>query len=341
VINLLEYNVWSLFHKHGFNKKYIHIADEITGLKKNFFYGSKEKNIFQPDIDIISNLRVTDNYLQADFVLIPHPWVSIQKRKSYLDYLVRLSRDVPLLVANSDDVSPRCDLPNTLQFRSFLHPKESSFRKIVFPYPAHKFVSNIRNWRPVPRVSFIGFVPKFGLGSLTSKSSSFIKSPLKTSVYINRRITVIKLKNLDWQFDITCIPRKQFTLLSDNNNLKSHMIEYKENLAKTDYVICPRGFANTSIRFYEALSAGATPILIDSGSPLPQIETKNFWDNNILKLSLFSDWSQNIWNDWQNLGTNANYLKRQLLNAEVFEQELYFENFVRKIFRNYLKISNV
>jgi hypothetical protein len=112
--------------------------------------------------------------------------------------------------------------------------------------------------------------------------------------------------------------------------------QYKENIRKSDYVICPRGFANTSIRFYETLSAGATPILIDSGSQLPILKNELFWKTNIIHLDLFSNWEEAIFNDWKYLGINRNYRSRQLLNKKIFQKELNFENYALKIFQSYL-----
>lgn len=334
--NLLNHAKWSLHHKNAFSGEYIFMAREIPGLKKNFLYQPDDPMNLKPRIDLISKLKITNDYLKADYVFVPHPWISIKRNYSYLEYLVKLSTDVPLIIANSDDISPKCDLPNTLQLRSFLHPKENEYRKIIMPYPAKQVQSELRSWKPVPQVSFIGYVPKFSFGSLTSMSTSFIKSPIKSSVFLNRKISLIRLNNLRHVFKVVCIPRVSFTLTSENGNLNSHKREYEKNLQESDYVVCPRGFGNTSIRFYETLSAGATPILVNSGSDLPKISLDNFWKTNVLQLELFSDWGKAISKDWDFLKNNTNYFDRQQANKEIFAQELHLEKYARKIFSNYI-----
>lgn len=329
--------IWHLTNRNGFGTNYIYIAKEITDLKKNFLYQSNDPFNFRPKIDFIRRLRTTGSFDCADYILVPHPWISIRKNKEYLRYLQELSDFAPLIIANSDDQSPKCNLSNTIEIRTFLHPKENNFRKIIFPYPAKSIDAPIRDWKPVPRVSFVGFVPKLSLGSLTSKSRSFFRSPIRSSVYINRRISVHKTRSLQTKFKIECITREQFSLLPENHNLKIHVDEYKRNIRKTDYVICPRGFANTSIRFYETLSAGATPILINSGSPLPILKDELFWKTNIIQLDLFSNWEKAIFNDWQTLGINKNYRLRQLSNKKIFQKELNLESYALKIFESYLK----
>jgi hypothetical protein len=45
--------------------------------------------------------------------------------------------------------------------------------------------------------------------------------------------------------------------------------EYIENLQNNDFALAPRGDANASTRFFEALSLGRIPILIDTDIVLP------------------------------------------------------------------------
>jgi hypothetical protein len=115
-----------------------------------------------------------------------------------------------------------------------------------------------------------------------------------------------------------------------------HIKEYQENLSQSDYILCPRGFGNVSIRFYETLSSGATPLLIDSGTKLPELIDSNFWQSNILVLKLFSDWAKIIWKDWEHLGKSDNYMNRQLRNEKVFSSELYLQKYAEKIFSGYI-----
>ena len=332
----LTWERWGLFNKNNHYNFKVFIADEIIGVKRNFLYTEEDQLNFTSKAKLISKLNISKSQHDSDFILVPHHWIAIRKNENYKKYLLSLSKTTPLLLENSGDISPKCDLPNTLQFRSFLHPKESDYRKIILPYRAKHQKFNLRDWRPIPQISFIGFVPKMSLGSLTSKSHSFIHSPFKSSVYLNRKLAVKKLKKLKNEFKIVCTERATFTLLPDNPNFNIHIKEYQENLSQTDYVLCPRGFGNVSIRFYETLSSGATPLLIDSGTKLPELVDNNFWESNILVLKLFSDWAKIIWNDWEHLSKSDNYMNRQLSNEQVFSSELYLQKYAEKIFINYM-----
>ena len=45
--------------------------------------------------------------------------------------------------------------------------------------------------------------------------------------------------------------------------------EYIDNILDSDYVLCVRGWGNFSFRFFEAMSLGRTPVLIDTDCVLP------------------------------------------------------------------------
>ncbi len=338
---LLTWDRWSLFNQ---NRQYcfkMFIANEIPRVGKNFLSSSDKQSDLKPTVDLIPFLNISESLQDSDFVLVPHDWVYIKNNSAYKKYLVSLSKSTPLLLTNTGDISPKCNLPNTLQLRTFLHPNESSYRKIIFPYPVKHQNFKIRTWKPIPQISFIGFVPKMSLGSLTSKSWSFVNSPVKSSVYLNRKLAVSKLKRLKHEFRIVCTERNTFTLLPDNQNLNLHIREYQENLSQSDYILCPRGFGNVSIRFYETLSSGATPILIESGAKLPELTDDNFWQSNMLVVKLFSDWTKVIWKDWEYMSKGDNYLNRQLRNEQIFSSELYIQKYAEKIFVDYLLPENI
>jgi hypothetical protein len=251
--------------------------------------------------------------------------------------LNQLSRDVPILIVNSGDVSPRCTLNNKLELRVWLHPWESSDNKIVLPYPVKEKKLTIRTWSTKPRISFMGYIPKLGQGSLFGENLPGLLKPIKSSVYLNRHIAAYKLKRLAPKFDVYFKARSTFTAYSSNPNLERHLSEYDNELSLADYILCPRGAGNSSIRFFEAICSGATPILIDSGGKLPELSDNKFWGNNILTVKLFKNWANIIYKDWANLRIGANYEFRQVQNNRVFLEELKFEVYLEKLFYKYLR----
>jgi hypothetical protein len=183
----------------------------------------------------------------------------------------------------------------------------------------------------------MGYVPKLGPGSFFGENIQGLRKPIKSSVYLNRNISVSKLKSLNSEFNVHIQKRSSYTSYTSNPNLNVHMSEFDTELTRSDYILSPRGFGNTSMRFFETLSAGATPILIDSGGVNPLIDDNNFWSQNIINVRLFENWSQHISNDWSHLSRESNYEQRQVQNNHIFLTQLKFEIYLEKLFKKYLK----
>jgi hypothetical protein len=335
--NLLNQNRWNLYRKNLQSNNSIFIAKEVNGLPRNELFPRSVSHPTIPNIALISKLNVTDNPSEADYVLVPHSWRNILNNRDYLRYLNQLSKDTPILIVNSGDVSPRCVLKNKLELRTFLHPWESSAHKIVLPYPVKEKQFITRAWKPRPRISFMGYIPKLGPGSVFGENIQGILKPIKSSVYLNRNIAGLRLKKLSSKFEVNFKPRPTFTAFASNPDLQKHVSEYDTELSVSDYVLCPRGSGNTSIRFFETICAGATPILIDSGGQFPKIADNKFWENNVLKVGLFKNWERSISRDWANLGIGDNYNLRQFQNNKVFSEQLNFETYLEKLFDQYLR----
>jgi hypothetical protein len=54
-----------------------------------------------------------------------------------------------------------------------------------------------------------------------------------------------------------------------NDDAEQRRREFITNMAESDYVLCVRGFANFSFRFYETLAAGRIPVLVNTDCVLP------------------------------------------------------------------------
>ncbi len=336
ISNLLDWQKWSLYKKNYSNNYQIYLSHELEGIPKNELFLRMSPHPTLPDIDLISNLKLTLSVENSDYVLVPHAWRHIKDNPNYLAYLHNLSKETPILVVNSGDISPRCNLSNTVELRTFLHPWEKNGRKIVLPYPVMDKIFKIRKWKPKPTISFMGYVPKLGPGSFFGENIQGLMRPIKSSVYLNRKLSTHKLEKLTSDFDVKLTKRSSFTAYSSNPNLEKLIEEYNSELNGADYILCPRGAANTSMRFYESLSAGRTPILVDSGGSLPEMKTKEFWSSNVITVNLFRDWTKQILDDWQELSNSDAYKVRQIENNKIFSEELKFEKYLSKLFQRYL-----
>jgi hypothetical protein len=334
--NLMDYKKLGLYRTREINTGKLFITPKIDGYGLNDLYPWNIIRPTRPYIDIIKSLNTSSNYKEADYALVPHGWSQIKNDKNYLHYLNQLSHEIPILIFNSGDTASSCSLNNSLELRTHLQPWENLKRKIVFPYPTSPKQFTERIWKSKPTISFMGYVPKFGFTSFFGNEVRCLRKPIKSSVYLIRHISTSRLNNLSKIFDVIVTKRDQFTAYNSNPFLGQHIKEYDELLSETDYVLCPRGLGNSSIRFYETLSSGATPILIDTNSGLPKIPNEKFWETNILKVGLFSNWRSFIQNDWDYLKRGDNYSMRQKQNRETFTRNLEVNQFFNELFKNYI-----
>jgi hypothetical protein len=335
--NLLEWSNWGLINTNKMQNYKILIANNLENTPTHVIFSQKVKTPTVPNIDFISKLNITNSIKFADYVLVPHQWNQIKDNKEYLVYLKILSKSVPLIIANFGDRSPKMQFENTLELRTFLHPWEDLNRKIVLPYPVDSRIFRLRKWRPIPRVSFMGYLPRLGLGTLFSRDINGILQIINSSSYIQRRLSIYRLRKLESSLQVNIVKRNKYTAFKSNPDLVNLMEEFQKDLNESDYILCPRGTANVSIRFFETLSAGATPILVHSGGQLPIINSNLFWDSNVLKVNLTSDWRKAVLNDWNSIGSDVNYTIRQFKNHDTFINELSFEKYLSRMFNKYLR----
>lgn len=107
--------------------------------------------------------------------------------------------------------------------------------------------------------------------------------------------------------------------------------EYYNNMLTGSFALCSRGGGNFSYRFYEALSFGRIPILIDTDCELPFEKKKIIqWDNHIIRIPIKEFFNLKR-NDFINLIDHnvekLSPLQNRKLWQTYFSPEGYFENF--------------
>lgn len=329
--------VRELAYTPGLNRKKIYVPELLPNVKPIDIF---PKEVVPPrgvQSSIFKQLLTTNHLAEASLILVPHEWQDIRHNWDYIDMLQRNSARIPILIFNTGDKSPPVNIKNAIQIRTFLHPGESSMRKIIIPYPVLRREFKLREWNAIPKVGFMGHVPKLSPGSLVSRPRPSFRYPIKSSSYLSRRLSITKLQNLVPEIDVDLVVRSSFTALHKNKNLLAHSNDFQEQLFNCDYILCPRGYGNTSMRFYEALSAGKTPILVDSAGEMPRLNKGQDWRNHILSVDLRGKWAELILQDWGTLSKGKNYFTRQLSNLDLFNSVLDFDSYMAQLFSEYAK----
>lgn len=86
------------------------------------------------------------------------------------------------------------------------------------------------------------------------------------------------------------ITGKQWALhcTSQNTNVSSHVMRYNQVLSDSVFVLCPAGAGRNTIRLWEALAAGAIPVLFDEPPAWPVIQTETTPHMESIALNLSS-----------------------------------------------------
>ena len=108
-------------------------------------------------------------------------------------------------------------------------------------------------------------------------------------------------------------------------------LAYYDNIASSDYVLCVRGAGNFSVRFYETLMMGKTPVFVNTDCLLPfedQIDWKQHvvwveWKDRENVADILSKFHQNV--------SDEDFIELQLNNRKLWKERLSVEGMLEMI----------
>lgn len=283
------------------------------------------------------NLRVTTQLVNSDVVLVPYDLSNWYKDKNYIIYLKSLSKKKKLIILNTADyINKIKKIKNAIYLRTFLNPGEHSQDTIIIPYEISPLI-NARSFNPKFNISFMGYFPKvFSFRIFYALKNSF-RYPVQGNGAIIRKLMARKLRKTDLPF--TLVVRNSFSgwKRDKSENTLNRRSEFLNSVSESRYVICPRGDGNQSLRFYEALSAGRVPILIDTRIKLP-LEDQLDYSKFIITIKIND--SIEIWRkkilDFESLYNETTFKLLSKEIGEFYDQNLSMYNFYRNLFIDFL-----
>lgn len=109
--------------------------------------------------------------------------------------------------------------------------------------------------------------------------------------------------------------------------------EYINCIKDSDYFLCPRGDGNFSVRFYETLSLGRVPILIDTDIELPFSDLIDY-NSFLIKINMKEiDDLENIVLDFHNKISSEEFELIQKKCRSAFDQYLNIHVFFRDVLK--------
>lgn len=232
-------------------------------------------------------VQVVDDPRAADYLLIPHNESAIRSERAYLRRYITLSREAGkkiLLFAHTDS-SASVDLPNVVVFRTSLYRYRRRPNEIPLPAYAEDLLGDLplqvrdKHAGP-PVVGFCGWVEyknlKNRVGTLLRNAAVKIRSLCQPEVLaetkgITLRRRAMDLLERDSRVMTSFIRRRSYSGHTSTIGLDPARArrEYIENMLESDVSLVVKGDGNYSYRFYEALSLGRIPLLLDTACRLP------------------------------------------------------------------------
>lgn len=314
-------------------------------LRINFNPGSIVSNSFsEPDaFSFIKKpfFEITSDPMVADYLLIPYNFFHANGRPEIINHFTDLSRSLgkKILIFALGDSSKPVLVKNSIVFRTSQYRSRLKTNEVVIPafvpdmLRGKAFIALSKKEKPV-----VGFCGWADFKTLGDKIKFFIKDSIlyfgaeRQGIYFRRK--AIKLLDKSSLVDINFIIRSSHfgnrkTITGDPVISRK---EYIDNILNSDFTLSPKGDGNYSVRFYEALSLGRIPLLIDTDTPLP-FEDLIKYDEFILRVDYrrINQLPEIVSNFYTKL-TNEQFVAMQKKAREVYESFLSSEVFFRYIF---------
>ena len=270
---------------------------------------------------------------QSDVVLIPTDSYHFGKYPEYISYVKDLAKLKLVLYSNRGDFPTNLRLQNTLELRVALNPGESQFNKIVVPYNVEPLDAlPVRKFQKEPSISFLGYVPIVSPQRIYKAFRQSPTYPVAGNGAAVRHLMSIKASQSN--LDIRFARRKQYGIAkSESTQQDSNRREYLNYMASSDFVLCPRGDANQSARFYETLSAGRIPLVPNSNITYPSAMQREQNKVTINLPLIFGSYSKHVSTFWQGISSQNDYDRLQRSIRDLYSKQLEFNAFFHKFFK--------
>lgn len=291
------------------------------------------------------DFTLVDDIADADFVHVPYNYerlkeVNPERLSMILGEAQRAGK--PVLIDGSGDLEYPIEVPNSVILRVSQYRYRTQSNEITVPFPTEDLVDaffdgelQLREKQDVPSVGFTGWA------SLPLKAR--IKTELKElpitlagitdakrgaerkGLFFRERALRALSKTSGITQNFTARPTYSGHVKTITGNVSDNRREFVETLANSDYALAVKGDANSSVRFYEALSMGRIPLFLDTACVLPLEDKLNYRD-----FCVFIDWKET-----DQIGEKLLEFHRSC-TPEQFKD---MQQKARDAYRNYLRID--
>lgn len=288
---------------------------------------------------------------EADFILLPHFSEHVLHEVVYIENIRKIaqSNGKKLLVFMYGDLDLHIEWPEAVVFRCSAYRSDMRANEFIMPAITEDLLGACElAIRKVPKMPVVGFVGWAGFSSFQHALKTRIKDVLlrlrsalhgkhfghkRKGIYL--RIEMLELLKKSSVVESKFIIRNKYSGSVKANpdlDVKRAREEYIENMVGSDVTLAVRGDGNFSQRFYECLSLGRIPLLVDTDNLLP-FEEFIPYERFVIRVP-YRDRKravEHILNFFSGLD-DAEYSKRQHEAREYFEKYLSTTAYLRYMF---------
>lgn len=292
----------------------------------------------------------------AEIFACPHYWGQIRNHQDYIGRLAMQAENFSkkIIIIFPGDLDEEVNISNAIIFRNSKYKSTLRPNEVIIPGFADDLLVgrelSIRKKGPRPVVGFCGWAGFISFDKyfryLVKIFISKVKSVVGDSGALVRRQGLwfrrraIKVLSRSFLVVTNFIIRRSYsgTNKTAELDLKQARSEYIGNMIESDFILCAKGDGNFSVRFFEALSLGRIPLLIDTDCPLPLEQLINYDDfivrvdyRDMNQLAVVAAEKYQAWSE-------EDYEVKQRRARDVFEQQLQINKFFQKVLtRDFLK----
>lgn len=283
---------------------------------------------------------------EADFVAVPESIKTFgpQEQKHILHLRKKIEgTNKKILVFLTGDYCHNVHIPfpDVIVFKASEYRGTYKENEVIFP----PFVEDLAETKGIslrakaskPMVSFCGYA---GYSNIATAIKSVLihffltlvgKTVHKRGIFFRKK--AMKVLEKDSRINTNFIIRNFFSgnarsIPIDKDKVRS---EYVDSIFESDFVLCPKGDGNFSTRFYETLSFGRIPILIDTDMILP-LEAEIDYSKFILRVPYkqLNQVGEYVSRFYSTI-TDEEFLRMQKSAREAFETRLRFDAYFNQI----------
>ncbi|OHA57256.1 MAG: hypothetical protein A2114_02735 [Candidatus Vogelbacteria bacterium GWA1_51_14] len=283
---------------------------------------------------VVTSAQLVSSPTEADYLLIPQAVTALTPAVNrYLDEIRELAKvaNKKIIVFIGGDLSHNIFIDDMIVLKGSQYGRLKRANEIIVP----PLVEDLVEAKPRPKanqlvVGFCGWAaPGGGIGWLkywlkNLKSGSVV---FRKGLYFRRRaIKALKQSNL---VKTNFLIRRSFSgnLKTASGDPAKLRREYIENIINSDFILAPKGDGNFSLRFYETLSTGRIPVLIDTDCALPLEGVINY-DEVIVRVP-YQKIGQvaELINNWYQQLSPAEWAEKQKSARRLFTERLRYDQF--------------